>query len=81
MLSRKDYSQMTLEELVSEEQKIKSQNTTTAIFIGVILGIAVYAATHKGFILTIILLISALLIGHRHSENMKRIQAEISRRG
>jgi len=81
MLSRKDYSQMTLEELVSEEQKIKSQNTTTAIFIGVILGIAVYAATHKGFILTIILLISALLIGRRHSENMKRIQAEISRRG
>jgi len=72
---------MTLEELVSEEQKIKSQNTTTAIFIGVILGIAVYAATHKGFILTIILLISALLIGRRHSENMKRIQAEISRRG
>jgi len=81
MLSRKDYSQMTLEELVSEEQKIKSQNTTTAIFIGVILGIAVYAATHKGFILTIILLISALLIGRRHSENQKRIQAEISRRG
>jgi len=81
MLSRKDYSQMTLEELVSEEQKIKSQNTTTAIFIGVILGIAVYAATHNGFILTIILLISALLIGRRHSENMKRIQAEISRRG
>ncbi len=71
---------MTLEELVSEEKKMKSQKTTTGVFIGVLLGIAVYAATHKGFILPVILLIFSFLIGSRASQNLKSIQAEISRR-
>lgn len=71
---------MTLEELVSEEKKVKSQKITTAVFIGVLVGIAVYAATHKGFFLTIVLLISSFLIGYRSSQNLKSIQSEISRR-
>ena len=71
---------MTLEELVSEEKKMKSQKNTTAVFIGVLLGIAVYAAIHKGFILPVILLIFSFLIGSRTSQNLKSIQAEISRR-
>jgi len=80
MLSNKDYASMTLEELVSEEKKMKSQKNTTAVFIGVLLGIAVYAAIHKGFILPVILLIFSFLIGSRTSQNLKSIQAEISRR-
>ena len=80
MLSSNDYSKMTLEELVSEEKKMKSQKTTTAVIIGVGIGIAVYAATHKGFVLPVILLIFSFLIGYRYSQNLKSIQAEISRR-
>ncbi len=71
---------MTLEELVSEEKKINSGKTTTAVFIGVLIGIAVYSATHKGFALPVILLIFSFLIGYRNSQNLKSIQAEISRR-
>lgn len=72
---------MTLDELGSEEKKLKSQKITTAIFIGFIVGLAVWSATHKGgFVLTIGLLIFALLIGSRYSKNLKGIQAEISRR-
>lgn len=71
---------MTLEELVSEEKKVKSQKTTTAVFIGMLVGIAVYAATHKSFVLTVILLIFSLLISSRYSQNLKNIEAEISRR-
>ena len=71
---------MTLEELVSAEKKMKSPKTTTAIFIGVLIGIAVYAATHKGFVLPVILLILSFLIGSRHAQILKSIQAEISRR-
>lgn len=78
MLENKDYSKMTLEELMSEEKKMKSQKIPTAVFIGVLIGIAVYSATHKGFILPIILLIVAFLIGYRNSQTMKGIQAEIS---
>ncbi|WP_345074254.1 hypothetical protein [Hymenobacter fastidiosus] len=80
MFSSKDYSKMTLEELGSEEKKMKSQKTITAVFIGVLIGIAVWSATHKGFVLPVILLISAFLIGYRNSQNLKSVQAEISRK-
>lgn len=80
MLSSKDYSKMTLEELVSEEKKMNSQKITIAVFIGMLIGIAVYSATHKGFVLPVVLLIFSFLIGSRDSQNRKRIQAEISRR-
>ena len=71
---------MTLDELVSEEKKLKSQKITIAVFIGFLAGIAVYSATHKGFVLPVILLIFSFLIGSRYSKNLKGIQAEISRR-
>ena len=81
MLSTKDYSKMTLDELVSEEKKMKSQKITTALFIGFVVGLAVWSATHKGgFILTIFFLILSLLIGSRYSKNLKSIQTEISRK-
>jgi hypothetical protein len=80
MFSNKDYSKMTLEELVSEEKKMKSQKITTAVFIGVLVGVAVYAATHKSFILPVILLIFSFLIGSRNSQSLKSIRSEISRR-
>ncbi|GAB3895172.1 hypothetical protein GCM10028803_11310 [Larkinella knui] len=80
MFSSKDYSKMTLDELVSEEKKLKSQKTILAVFIGFIVGIAIYSATNKGFLLPVILLIFSFLIGSSYSKNLKGIQAEINRR-
>ncbi|GAB4016994.1 hypothetical protein GCM10028808_47260 [Spirosoma migulaei] len=81
MFSSKNYSKMTHDELVSEEKKMQSQKIPFAVFIGLIVGIAVWSATHKGgFFLTIGLLIFATLMGSRYSKNLKSIQAEISRR-
>lgn len=80
MLSSKDYATMTLEELVSEEKKINSKKITTAVFIGVLIGIAVYAAVNKGFMLPVILMVISFLIGYRNSQEIKNLQAEISRR-
>ena len=72
---------MTLEELVSEERKLKSQRIVTALVIGFFVGVAIWSATHKGgFILTIGLLGFALLIGSKHSKNLKGIRAEINGR-
>ncbi|MBL7783850.1 MAG: hypothetical protein JNM22_21620 [Saprospiraceae bacterium] len=71
---------MSLEELLAEEKKLKSQKIMTAVVVGFFLGVAIYAATHKGFGLTIVLLSFALLIGSSYSKKMKSIQAEISRR-
>ena len=36
-----DYSKMTREELKSEEKRMNSQKTTTALLIGVVAGVAV----------------------------------------
>lgn len=81
MFSNKDYSKMTLDELVSEEKKLQSQKIPIAVFIGFLVGIAIWSATHKGnMFLTFILLIFAPLIGSRYSKNLKGIQTEISRR-
>lgn len=80
MLASKDYSALTLEELVSEEKKMKSQKIFVGLFIGITMGIAVYGATHKSFMLPCILLILAFLMGKRHSQRLDLIQAEIGRR-
>ncbi|OZI08720.1 hypothetical protein BWI93_07655 [Siphonobacter sp. BAB-5385] len=80
MLSSKDYATMTREELVSEEKKINSKKITTAVYIGVLIGIAVYAAINKGFLLPVILIVISFLIGYRNSEEIKNLQAEINRR-
>ena len=81
MFSSKDYANMTRDELVSEEKKLTSQQIPFAVFIGLVVGVAIWSATHKGgFLLTIGLLIFALFIGSRQSKNITGIRAEISRR-
>ena len=80
MLTSKDYAKMTREELASEEKKMKSQKITTAVFIGFLIGIAVWSATHKGAFLTFVLLFFAFWIGKRSAQNIKSLQEEISRR-
>ncbi|WP_337043682.1 hypothetical protein [Emticicia sp. 17c] len=80
MPNTQDYAKMTLEELMEEEKKMKSQRIITALFIGFLIGIAVYSAVYKGFVLTVILLVVVFLIGRRHSQSLKNIQAEINRR-
>lgn len=72
---------MTREELVSEERKMHAQRIPFALFVGVLVGFAVWSATHKGgFVVTVVLLISAALSGGVYSKNMKSVQAEITRR-
>ncbi len=80
MFSNKDYSNMTLEELVLEEKKMKSGTTPSAFVIGMLVGVAVWSATGGKFLLTIGLLGAALFIGYQNSQTKKAIQAEIIRR-
>jgi len=75
-----DYSNMTREELASEERKMNSRKTITALLIGMAVGVAVWSATHRGGVLTYGLLGLALFVGYRTSDARKRLQAEISRR-
>lgn len=71
---------MTLGELMEEEKKMKLQRIMTAVFIGFLIGIAVYSAVNKGFILPVILLIIAFLLGRRNSQAMRDLQTQINLR-
>ena len=80
MFPTTDYSNMTREELASEEKKMNSQKTTTALLIGVAVGVAVWSATHHGGLLTYGLLGLAVVVGYRASHARKRLQTELQRR-
>lgn len=83
MLSGDDCSRMTLDELVSEETRMKAQRTLTALVIGVTIGIAAYAATHGSSILPVFLLILVFRVGSsasQNSRNLTSVQAEIRRK-
>ena len=72
---------MTLKELVSEEKRTKAQKTVIVLFISMMVGAAIWAVTHKGgFFLPVILLLFAFRIARTNSQNLKSIQAEISRK-
>ncbi|GAB4023458.1 hypothetical protein [Spirosoma koreense] len=72
---------MTLDELMSEETKLKSQKIPVALFIGALVGVAIWSATHQGgFVLTIGLLLGAFWLSSRFAKTLKSIQAELGRR-
>ena len=78
MLEKKDYSTLTLEELIIEEKATIKKGSAYKIIIGVAVGVTLYAIFkhNVGFIHVMILLLSPFIL-HRNGENLKMIQAEI----
>lgn len=76
----KDYGHLTLDELRDEEKKLKSQRIPMAIFVGFLVGIAIYSATHNGKFLPVILMVTAFMIGRNATNKLRNLQAEIQRR-
>lgn len=81
MLSTKDYSKLTLDELRGEQKKNKAGKTATAFVIGMLVGIAVLAAVYNRFIFTGLFLVVAFLVGYSDTKKQKFLQTELSRRG
>lgn len=83
MPDNKDYVNLTLEELLTEEKKVKKKETVSAIVIGFLIGIIVYGVVRNGFgiIYTVIPLILIVLV-YRNSKNdkeqLKQIRTEIN---
>jgi len=83
MADNKDYSKLPLEELLAEEKKIKKNEITSAVLIGIAIGIMVYGIATKG-IGFLYIFIPLLLIGgiyknsQKQKHNLKQIQAEIN---
>ncbi len=80
MFSTKDYSKMTLDELIAEEKKEKSNKTASAFFIGLMLGVIFIAVMGEKYVIAVLLVGVLTWIGSRSSRDRKALQAEISRR-
>jgi hypothetical protein len=80
MLEKKDYSKLTLEELIIEEKAAIKKASTFKIIAGIAVGVTLYAIfKHSvGFIHTLLPLMSIFIL-HRNGENLKMIQTEIKK--
>lgn len=78
MFENKDYSKLTLEELVIEEKAAKKKVTAFQVIAGIAVGVTLYAVfKHSiGFIHVLLPLISSFML-IRNGENLKLIQKEI----
>jgi hypothetical protein len=78
MAEAKDYSALTLEELLAEEKKIKRNEITGAVVIGFLVGVMIFGVASNGFGI-IYTVIPILLIGGiaRHSGKQKQVLREI----
>ncbi len=80
MAAERDLSEVPLEHLVAEEAAIRSRRYLTALLIGALAGVAVYAAVHGRFLLTVGLFLVAGWIAKRNAQRLARLQLEIGRR-
>lgn len=80
MASTNYYSSMTLDELRAEEKKQKSYRIPSALFLGFLVGIAVFAAVKGKFFLVIMVLAGVIFLANRSGDALKKVQAEIKSR-
>ncbi|WP_310393466.1 hypothetical protein [Hymenobacter sp.] len=83
MLDKKDYSKLTLEELLAEERKVKKNETFSAGLIGFLIGVMVYGIVKNGFgFLYIAIPLFLISVIYRNSQiqkqNLKQVRAEIN---
>jgi hypothetical protein len=86
MTKEKDYAQLTLEELIAEEKKIKRQDITGSVFVGFLVGVMLFGLIMNGFGLlytAIPLLIIAAVAknGQSIKARLKEVREEIDGRG
>ncbi|MBB6003796.1 hypothetical protein [Arcicella rosea] len=83
MFEKKDYTQLTLEELLIEEKKMKKNESFTPVSIGILVGTMLYGLLKNGsgffFISILIILIGGIYQNSKiQKQNLKDIQAEIN---
>ncbi|MFN0177150.1 MAG: hypothetical protein ACKVU0_21085 [Saprospiraceae bacterium] len=85
MLEHKDYAELTLEELLTEEKNLKKRETISRVLIGVAIGILVYGIVKKGFGFLHIFLPSGLIYifykdSEKNKEKISQVRTEINAR-
>ena len=79
-MDTKNLSELSDEELLEEGKKRKRNNTATKFMIGIVIGIAIWSATHKGSFIFIILLMFFVYILSKGSKDYEAVKKEIESR-
>lgn len=79
-MEKKLLNELTDQELAEELKKKKKERIFVAILMGFLVGCAVWSATHKGTLLTFILLAIVLYLGKRNSGIVEEVTNEINSR-
>lgn len=83
MLEEKDYSKLTLEDLLIAKKKIKKNETISRFIIGFLVGVMIYGVAKNGFgflyiFLTLILISGFYKASQKSMKDLKQIQTEIN---
>jgi asparagine N-glycosylation enzyme membrane subunit Stt3 len=79
-MEQKSINELTDQELGEELKKRKKDRIFVAVLMGVLLGCAVWSATHKGVFLTFILLGVVFYLGRKNSGKVEEVIKEINAR-
>lgn len=83
MSDDKDHSKLTHDELLAEEEKIKTMEITSAVIVGFLVGIMVYGVAKNGFGLLYIFIPLLLIAGIAKNslslrKKLKQVRTEIN---
>ncbi len=77
----KELSQLTNEELLEKRKKVKSENTTNAVIVGILVGISVYSTVINGLgVFTFFPIFFALFAAGRWKKNNDALTKELTSR-
>ncbi len=83
MLDKKDYSKLTLEELLAEQKKIKKNENLSAVIIGFFVGVIIFGLVKSGFgfvyiSISLIFIFAIYRNSKTLKQNLMQIQTEIN---
>lgn len=78
MPDNKDYTKLTLGELLAEEKKIKKDQLIAGVITGIAIGIIVYGVVRNGFGLSYTIIpLFLIFMNYRNSQNRQQIRKQI----
>lgn len=80
-MQREDLRKLTNQELLQEKKKADGANITTAVIIGFLVGVFIYAAINKGFSFFTIAPLGLVYFFIRNKKDTKALKEEIKSRG